>query len=103
MSDDGKVPLPNLEDRAAQPDMPIAPEPDGTTSRVRRDLNRYVEDGFEVAGDARGRAVGFRRNRHVRLHRAILQIRQRHFAVVAHSRFSSSPQLASAKLRRAVM
>jgi len=27
MSEDGKVPLPNLEDRAAQADVPVAAEP----------------------------------------------------------------------------
>jgi flagellar motor switch/type III secretory pathway protein FliN len=49
MSDDGKVPLPNLEDRAVQPDMPIAPEPDGPTSRVAGDLEAVFDVPVQVS------------------------------------------------------
>ena len=43
MSEDGKVPLPNLEDRAAQPDMPAAIEPEGPTTRVAADLEAVFD------------------------------------------------------------
>jgi len=49
MSDDGKVPLPNLEDRAVQPDMPTAPEPDGPTSRVAGDLEAVFDVPVQVS------------------------------------------------------
>jgi flagellar assembly protein FliH len=49
MSDDGKVPLPNLEDRAVQPDMPMAPEPDGPTSRVAGDLEAVFDVPVQVS------------------------------------------------------
>ncbi len=49
MSDDGKVPLPNLEDRAAQPDMPTTPEPDGSTSRVAGDLEAVFDVPVQVS------------------------------------------------------
>ena len=49
MSDDGKVPLPNLEDRAAQPDMPMAPEPDGQTARVAGDLEAVFDVPVQVS------------------------------------------------------
>jgi flagellar motor switch protein FliN len=49
MSDDGKVPLPNLEDRVAQADMPMAPEPDGSTSRVAGDLEAVFDVPVQVS------------------------------------------------------
>jgi flagellar motor switch protein FliN len=50
MSEDGKVPLPNLEDRvAAQPDMPVASEPDGPTSRVAADLEAVFDVPVKVS------------------------------------------------------
>jgi flagellar motor switch protein FliN len=49
MSDDGKVPLPNLEDRAGQPDAPMAPGPDGTTSRVAGDLEAVFDVPVQVS------------------------------------------------------
>jgi hypothetical protein len=49
MSDDGKVPLPNLEDRAVQPDMPIASEPDGPTARVAGDLEAVFDVPVQVS------------------------------------------------------
>ena len=49
MSDDGKVPLPNLEDRAVQADMPIASEPDGSTSRVAGDLEAVFDVPVQVS------------------------------------------------------
>jgi flagellar motor switch protein FliN len=49
MSEDGKVPLPNLEDRAAQPDVPSATEPDGPTSRIAADLEAVFDVPVQVS------------------------------------------------------
>ena len=49
MSDEGRVPLPNLEDRASQPDMPVAPEADGPTSRVAGDLEAVLDVPVQVS------------------------------------------------------
>jgi flagellar motor switch protein FliN/FliY len=49
MSDDGKVPLPNLEDRAAEPDITVAPEADGQTSRVAGDLEAVFDVPVQVS------------------------------------------------------
>jgi flagellar motor switch protein FliN len=49
MSDDGKVPLPNLEDRAAQPDMPSAADADGQTARVAADLEAVFDVPVQVS------------------------------------------------------
>jgi flagellar motor switch protein FliN/FliY len=49
MSEDGKVPLPNLEDRAAQPDMPAAIEPEGPTTRVAADLEAVFDVPVKVS------------------------------------------------------
>jgi flagellar motor switch protein FliN len=49
MSEDGKVPLPNLEDRAAQPDMPVAAEPDGPTTRIAADLEAVFDVPVKVS------------------------------------------------------
>src|SRR5271169_4133849 len=37
MSEEGKVPLPNLEDRAALPEVPVASEAEGSTTRSAAD------------------------------------------------------------------
>jgi flagellar motor switch protein FliN/FliY len=49
MSDEGRVPLPNLEDHAAQPSMPGAPEPDGSTSRIAGDLEAVFDVPVQVS------------------------------------------------------
>jgi len=49
MSEDGKVPLPNLEDRAAQPDMPVAAEPEGPTTRIAADLEAVFDVPVKVS------------------------------------------------------
>jgi flagellar motor switch protein FliN len=49
MSDDGKVPLPNLENGAVQPDMPIAPDADGQTARVAADLEAVFDVPVQVS------------------------------------------------------
>jgi hypothetical protein len=54
MSEDGKVPLPNLEDRGAQPDMPVTAEPEGPTTRIAADL----EAVFDVPSRSRPCSAG---------------------------------------------
>lgn len=49
MSEDGKVPLPNLKDRAMQPDMPVATEPDGPTTRTAADLEAVFDVPVKVS------------------------------------------------------
>jgi flagellar motor switch protein FliN len=49
MSEDGKVPLPNLEDRAVQTDMPMAADPDDATSRVAGDLEAVFDVPVQVS------------------------------------------------------
>ncbi len=50
MSEDGKVPLPNLEDRAAQADVPVAPaEPEGPTTRVAAELEAVFDVPVQVS------------------------------------------------------
>jgi flagellar motor switch protein FliN/FliY len=49
MSEDGKVPLPNLEDRAAQPDTPVASEPEGPTTRIAADLEAVFDVPVHVS------------------------------------------------------
>jgi flagellar motor switch protein FliN/FliY len=49
MSDDGKVPLPNLAHHAVQTDMPMAADPDGTTSRVAGDLEAVFDVPVQVS------------------------------------------------------
>jgi flagellar motor switch protein FliN/FliY len=49
MSDESKVPLPNLEDRAAMPDAPLAPEPDGPVTRVAGDLEAVFDVPVRVS------------------------------------------------------
>jgi flagellar motor switch protein FliN/FliY len=49
MSEDGKVPLPNLEDRAAQPDMPVAAKAEGPITRVAADLEAVFDVPVKVS------------------------------------------------------
>jgi flagellar motor switch protein FliN len=49
MNDDGRVPLPNLEDRASQPEMPGAMEADGQTSRAAGDLEAVFDVPVQVS------------------------------------------------------
>ena len=50
MSDDGKVPLPNLDDQSAPPpDMPAADEADGPATRVAGDLEAVFDVPVQVS------------------------------------------------------
>ena len=49
MSEDGKVSLPNLEDRGAQPDMPVTAEPEGTTTPIAADLEAVFDVPVKVS------------------------------------------------------
>jgi flagellar motor switch protein FliN len=50
MSEDGKVPLPNLEDRAAQVDVPVAAmEPEGPATRIAADLEAVFDVPVQVS------------------------------------------------------
>ena len=49
MSDDGKVPLPNLEDRAAPAGAPLAREPEGPTTRIAGDLEAVFDVPVQVS------------------------------------------------------
>ena len=49
MSEDAKVPLPNLENGQAQVDMPPAPEPEGPTSRGAGDLEAVFDVPVQVS------------------------------------------------------
>ena len=50
MSEDGKVPLPNLEDSAAAPaEITVATEPDGPTSRSAADLEAVFDVPVQVS------------------------------------------------------
>jgi len=49
MSDDGKMPLPNLEDHAVQDDAPLAPEPEGPTTRSAADLEAVFDVPVQVS------------------------------------------------------
>jgi flagellar motor switch protein FliN len=50
MSEDGKVPLPNLEDRAGQTDVPATPaEPEGPTTRVAGELEAVFDVPVQVS------------------------------------------------------
>ena len=48
MSEEGKVPLPNLEN-GATPDLPIAPEPEGPTTRIAADLEAVFDVPVQVS------------------------------------------------------
>ena len=49
MSEEGKVPLPNLEDRALQAEAPAAPEPEGSISRIAADLEAVFDVPVKVS------------------------------------------------------
>jgi flagellar motor switch protein FliN len=49
MNDDGRVPLPNLDDRASQPPIPGAMDADGQTSRVAGDLEAVFDVPVQVS------------------------------------------------------
>ncbi|SRR5579884_3996959 len=49
MSDDGKVPLPNLESGGTPADAPLAPEPEGPTPRVAADLEAVFDVPVQVS------------------------------------------------------
>jgi len=50
MSDDGKVPLPNLEHNDAPPGVPAEPiEPEGATSRIAGDLEAVFDVPVQVS------------------------------------------------------
>ncbi len=49
MSEEGKVPLPNLEDRAPEADVPLAPEPEGSTTRIAGDLEEVFDVPVQVS------------------------------------------------------
>jgi flagellar motor switch protein FliN/FliY len=49
MSEDGKIPLPNLEGGAPLPDAPLAPDPDGPTTRGAADLEAVFDVPVQVS------------------------------------------------------
>jgi flagellar motor switch protein FliN/FliY len=49
MSDESKIPLPNLEDGGAPAEMPVAPEPEGPTTRVAEDLEAVFDVPVQVS------------------------------------------------------
>jgi flagellar motor switch protein FliN len=49
MSDDGKVPLPNLEKSGVQADVPVAAEPEELTSRIAGDLEAVFDVPVQVS------------------------------------------------------
>jgi len=49
MSEEGKVPLPNLEDRAALAEVPVASEPEGSTTRSAADLEAVFDVPVKVS------------------------------------------------------
>ena len=49
MSEEGKMPLPNLEEGAAPPDLPLAPEPEGPATRVAADLEAVFDVPVQVS------------------------------------------------------
>ncbi len=49
MSEEGKVPLPNLEDRAEQAEVTVAAEPEGSTSRNAADLEAVFDVPVKVS------------------------------------------------------
>ena len=49
MSEDGKIPLPNLEAGEAQVDVPLAAEPEGPTTRIASDLEAVFDVPVQVS------------------------------------------------------
>ncbi len=49
MSEEGKVPLPNLEDRVPETDVQLAPEPEGSTTRIAGDLEAVFDVPVQVS------------------------------------------------------
>jgi flagellar motor switch protein FliN len=49
MSEDGKVPLPNLDDRSVPADTAVVAEPEGPTSRVAADLEAVFDVPVQVS------------------------------------------------------
>ena len=49
MSEDAKIPLPNLEGGAATVEAPLAPEPEGPTTRVAADLEAVFDVPVQVS------------------------------------------------------
>src|ERR1700719_806445 len=49
MSEDGKIPLPNLENGESQVGAPLAPEPEGPTTRIASDLEAVFDVPVQVS------------------------------------------------------
>jgi flagellar motor switch protein FliN len=49
MSEEGKVPLPNLENGGGVSEAPLAPEPDGVTTRIAGDLEAVFDVPVQVS------------------------------------------------------
>jgi flagellar motor switch protein FliN len=49
MSEDSKVPLPNLEDGASPVEAPLAPEPEGPTTRIAADLEAVFDVPVQIS------------------------------------------------------
>jgi flagellar motor switch protein FliN len=49
MSEDGKVPLPDLDKAAERTELPIATEPEGPTSRIAADLEAVFDVPVQVS------------------------------------------------------
>jgi len=49
MSEEGKVPLPNLEDGGVPTDVAIAPEPEGPVTRIAADLEAVFDVPVQVS------------------------------------------------------
>jgi flagellar motor switch protein FliN/FliY len=49
MSEEGKVPLPNLEAGDSQVEAPLAPEPEGPTTRVAADLEAVFDVPVQIS------------------------------------------------------
>ena len=49
MSEDGKIPLPNLEDAGAQPDLPDATQPEGPSPQIAADLEAVFDVPVQVS------------------------------------------------------
>jgi flagellar motor switch protein FliN len=49
MSEESKIPLPNLDDSAAELDAPLAPEPEGPTTRIASELEAVFDVPVQVS------------------------------------------------------